>query len=379
MKFRSLANITRRHLGTICLCIITVILFAGLWPRTFDLRNQAALLPDGKGLHFSGRGIVYSPPLSVNQKAGSEAGSLSMEIALQSDREWRKYLPVIVALDDGMQCERLIVGQWQASLIIRIRRGTSCRHDRSREIGVRDILLPGKTRFIGISSGTGGTAVYADGQLKVVRKNLSLLNAGETFGGRLVLGTSADGNYSWTGTVSAFSLYNRSLTAEESLRHYEDWRDAADLPKHESLPAARYLFNEQAGQIVKDHSGQGKDLRIPEHFILLRHALLIPPWIDFHPSLSYAQDVAMNIVGFIPFGFFLSWYLSVRGVKRRNVLLAVVVLGAGTSLFIEVVQSYLPARASQLTDLITNTTGTAIGTYLWSRVSQYFPAAEDNG
>ena len=380
MKCKALSDITRRYLGTICLCIIVAILFAGLWPRTFDLRNQAALLPDGKGLRFSGRGIVYSPPLSVDRKAGAEPGSLSMEIALQSDREWRKYLPVIVALDDGMQCERLIVGQWRASLIIRIRRETSCRYDRSREIGVRDVLLPGKTRFIGISSDSEGTTVYADGQLKARRKNLSLLNAGETFGGRLVLGTSSDGKHSWTGTVSAFSLYNRSLTAEESLRHYEAWRNAERaLPENESLPAVRYLFNEQTGQIIKDHSGQGNDLLIPEHFTLLRHVLLIPPWIDFHPSLSYAQDVAINIVGFIPFGFFLSWYLSVRGVKRRNVLLFIMVLGSGTSLFIEVVQSYLPERSSQLIDVITNTSGTAIGIYLWSRFIHHPLPSQDNG
>ena len=380
MKFRATTNITRRHLGTICLCIIVAILFAGLWPRAFHFKNHAALMPDGKGLRFSGRGILYSRPLSVNRKAEFEPGSFSIEMAVQTDREWRRYLPVIVALDNGTQCERLIVGQWRASLIIRSRRGNSCRYDRSQEIGVRDLLLPGKTRFIGISSGPGGTAVYADGQLKVRRKDLSLLNPDETFSGSLVLGTSVDGKHSWTGTVSALSLYDRRLSPEESLRHYEDWRDSDKAsPENESLPIASYLFNEQAGRIVKDHSGQGNDLLIPERFTLLRRSLLIPPWTDFHPSLSYARDAAINLVGFIPFGFFLSWYLSERGMKRRNVLPAIMVLGAGTSLFIEFVQSYLPARTSQLSDLITNTAGTAIGIFLWSRFIHKLLQSEDNG
>ena len=380
MKFRAFTNITHRHLGIICLCIIVVILFAGLWPHNFDLKNQAALMPDGKGVRFSGRGILYSRPLSLNRKAESEPGSLSIEMAIQADREWLTYLPVIVALDDGRRCERLLVRQWRTSLVIRSRRGTSCRYDRSREIGVRNVLLPGKTRFIGITSDPRGTAVYADGQLTVWRKDLSLLNSAETLSGSLVLGTSADGKQSWTGTMSSFSLYDRKLSPEESLQHYEDWRDSGRaLPENDSLPIAGYLFNEQSGQIVKDHSGQGNDLLIPERFTLLRRSLLIPPWLDFHPSLSYAQDVAINIAGFIPFGFFISWYFSERGMKHRNVLLAVIVLGAGTSLFIEFVQSYLPARTSQLSDLITNTSGTAIGIYLWSRFIHHPLPSQDNG
>jgi hypothetical protein len=380
MKFRALAGSTRRHLGTISLCIIAVILIAGLWPRNFNFKNEAALLPDGNGIRFSGKGMAYSRPLPLNRNATFEPGSFSIEMAIQADREWRRYLPVIFALDGGTWCERLIVGQWRSSLIIRSRRESSCKYVRSREIGVRDLLLPGKTRFIGISSGAEGTAVYADGQLKVWRKDLSLLNPGETFNGSLIVGTSADGKLSWTGTMSSFSLYDRSLSPEESLQHYEDWRDSGRaLPEDDSSAVAAYLFDEQEGRIVKDHSGQGNDLLIPERFTPLRHSLLIPPWIDFHPSLSYAQDAAINITGFIPFGFFLSWYLSARGMKRRNVLLAVMVLGAGSSLFIEFVQSYLPARSSQLSDLITNTSGTAIGIFLWSRFIHHLLPSQDSG
>jgi len=368
MKLLLATSINRRHLGIICLFIIVAILAVGLWPHHFDFSNQAALMPNGKGLRFSGRGIVHSRTLSLNKRTESELGSISIEMALEADREWRSYLPVIVALDDGMPCERLLVKQWRTSLIIRSRRGTSCRYDRSREIGLRDVLLPGKTRFIGITSGSGGTTVYADGKPMAWRKDQSLLNSDETFTGTLILGSSSHGKNSWTGTISALSIYNRSLSAEESLRHYEAWRNADNpLSENNSLPIADYRFNEQTGWIVKDHSGQGNDLMIPLHFTSPRHSLLIPPWVDFQPTLSYAEDVVFNIVGFIPFGFFIAWYLSERGMKRRNTLLAVIGLGAGTSLFIEFVQSYLPARSSQLIDLITNISGTAIGIYLWNR------------
>ncbi len=380
MKLNALFRINRRQLGIICLCIIAVILFSGLWPHTLDLRNQAALLPDGKGLLLSGRGILYSPPLLLNGETAAEPGALSIEISLQPDREWRRSLPVILALDDGMQCARMTVGQWQSSLIIRSRRGTSCQYDRSREIGVRDVLLPGTSRFISISSGHDGTAVYADGQLKAWIKHISLLGTDEPLAGRLVLGNSAKGKHAWTGTISALSLYNRSLSPEESLHHYEAWRDFGNASSdNASLPIASYLFNEQAGQIVKDHSEQGNDLLIPERFAPLRRYLLTPPWIDFQPESKYFRDIAINVAGFIPFGFFVSWYFSAVGAKPKTILFAVIVLGAGTSLFIEIVQSYLPARTSQLSDLIANTSGTAVGLFLWSNVIRPLTPSEDKG
>jgi VanZ family protein len=368
MKLTNFTDINQRNLGLICLGIIIVILIAGLWPRNFRLDNQAALMPDGKGLRFFGRGIVYSKTLSVNREAGPEPGSLSIEIAVQGDKEWRYSLPIILAFDDGQICERLIIGQWQSSIIVRSRQWSSCQEEPSKEIEAEEVLLPGKSRFIGISSSREGTAVYVDGQLKVQRKNLSILNPDEIITGRLVLGNSAAGKYAWTGTVNGLSLYDKELSPEESLRHYEAWRDSSEFsPGNEPALFARYLFNEQNGPVVKDHSGLGNDLLIPTRFTPLKRLLLTPPWEDFKADLKNLIDIAINVVGFMPFGFFISWYLSERGLKRRNVLFYVILLGLGTSLFIECMQAYLPARTSQLSDVITNTSGTAIGIFLWSR------------
>ena len=368
LKNRQWLEINRNHLGIICLSIIAVILFAGLWPRDFQSGNDVALIPDGNGIRFSNRGILYTKPLPANRRAQSVQGALTIVMAVQSDEEAKRDIPVILAFADGLPCERLYMGQWKSNLIIRSRRTDSCRYDRSREIGVQDVLLKGTLRFIAISSSVRGTSVYVDGKLRSWRKGLSLLGPDEMLSGRLVLGNSADGKHPWTGTVSTLAAYDYSLSSEEVRQHYEAWRDSKTLStRANSLPIMYYRFDERAGSIAKDHSGLGNDLIIPDRFTPLQRRMLVQPWNDFRANRSYALDIAINILGFVPFGFYISWYLRERGISRLRVIIIVMALGTGTTLFIELLQAYLPARSSQLTDVLTNTCGTAVGIYLWSR------------
>lgn len=361
-------TINSKYLGAISLCVITVILFAGLWPRDFNTRNDVAFLPDGKGIHFSRRGIIYTKDMLAKRHAQSEPGSLSIEMAIQADMEWNNSVPVILAINDGQSCERFIIGQWKSSLIIRSIRTNSCRYDRLREIGLQDALLKGTSRFITITSGARGTAVYVDGKLKVWRKESSLLHSDDILSGQLVLGNSAVGKYPWTGTLYALAIYDQVLVSGEVVQHYKVWRDNGSLSTEIGpLPIAHYLFNERTGPIVRDHSGLGNDLVIPDNFTPLRRRMLAMPWEDFRANRRYAMDIAINILGFIPFGFFISWYLSKRGNARVCVVIIVLVLGIGTSLFIEIIQAYLPARSSQLMDVLSNSCGTVLGIYLWRR------------
>ncbi len=370
MKDLHLLEVNKRHLGTICLGVIVIILFAGLWPHELNFENQVALLKDGNGVHFSGRGILYSLPLSIRRPLhiNSTDKALTIEMAVQADKEWKSSLPFILAIDDGQPCERLIIGQWINHLIIKNRRKACFQSGDYAELDLDNSLIVGKLQFITITSGSEGTALYLNGSLVKKKTNLSLLRPGEMLSGRLVLGNSSAGNQSWAGTVSALALYDTTLSSEEVLRDYESWRDSRSIsPRKNDLPFVDYRFDELTGPVVKDHSGQGNDLLIPEHFSPPHHRMLTLPWDDFHVSGAYARDIAINILGFIPFGFYIAWYLSVRGVPGLRVIILVMLLGAGISLFIEVAQAYLPDRYSQLTDVITNTFGTAIGIYLWRR------------
>jgi glycopeptide antibiotics resistance protein len=114
-----------------------------------------------------------------------------------------------------------------------------------------------------------------------------------------------------------------------------------------------------------------------------------PDWREYK---SNWLDLAVNILGFVPFGALLfvqigKWVLGIgrtgfglpasgfgtkdglRDQKRENIdrirLAAIVFLtvlvGFGVSMAIELLQAYLPSRDSSLRDLVANTAGTLIG------------------
>jgi len=90
-------------------------------------------------------------------------------------------------------------------------------------------------------------------------------------------------------------------------------------------------------------------------------AYLIAPW----PRYVTAFDLAVNFLGYLPFGFLLALSL---GQPLRLGAPAVIVLGAvaggALSLALETVQGYLPARIASNVDLIANLSGAAGGAVL---------------
>ena len=125
---------------------------------------------------------------------------------------------------------------------------------------------------------------------------------------------------------------------------------------------ALYTFDERKGTIVHNHTGNNNQLTIPEAFTPLRHIVLSAPWRDLRWDRSSIQDVTMNIVGFIPFGFFCSAFLcKVKRGGKSAVYLNAAVIGLAFSLAIELLQVYIPTRYSQSMDVICNVMGTIIG------------------
>ena len=260
------------------------------------------------------------------------------------------------------------VGQWRSHLLL----GKGI-HGKAtyREMGIRDVLRKDERRFVTITSGVDGSRIYVDGILRESSPRFRLVSMNEKPSGKIVLGNSPTGSEYWTGNLLSLATYDRALTGKEISEHFH----GSNKPGKER-PVSLYLFDEHSGTLAHDSVGN-RHLVIPSRFEVLKKTILVPPWEDFQLNRSYLMDILTNILGFIPFGFFFSAYLRVRKPRSiYHVLFISLLIGGGLSLFIELIQVYLPTRSSQLTDVITNILGTVLGITLFysshRRFIQYF-------
>jgi len=361
-----LLSVRKNLLGIICLVITAVFFLAGLWPFNFSPENKVRWLQDQNGVQFYGQAIIYST-IPFFQSSNIPINSITIELWLQPERESYDYAARILSFYDQQRTENMTLTQWKSTFIAqgRIRNRYP---ERYPKVGVKDALLKGVKRFFTITSGQEGTKIYIDGKLTGNSPKFNLLSEIEGNIGQLILGNSSTGKQYWTGNLLGLAIYNRSLTEEEVLKSFENWeKNKKSLFQKEEGLISSYLFNEHSGTLAHDRVG-AHHLLIPSRFKVLKKTILVPPWEDFRFTRSYLMDILTNILGFIPFGFFLSAYLWMR--KPRSIfrlLLTTTVIAGCMSLSIELSQVYLPTRNSQIMDIITNIIGTSIGTTLFSK------------
>src|SRR5207248_262794 len=92
-----------------------------------------------------------------------------------------------------------------------------------------------------------------------------------------------------------------------------------------------------------------------------------------HPFRLHRIDTLLNILGFIPLGFFLCAYLEdAKHYSRRNGFVGAIIFGVLTSLAIELLQVFLPSRDSSLLDVVNNVLGTIAGAFFQLCVHDYW-------
>jgi hypothetical protein len=240
---------------------------------------------------------------------------------------------------------------------------------------VAEVFHKPRPVFITISSGEHGTVVYVDGV--AIEKTSRFRLSAKAFTGRLVIGDSPGQGDSWSGQLLGLAIYHRELTEPQVFRNFVTWKQSGrPAITGDQRNVALYLFDEHAGNAVRDKTGSGVDLYIPEKYVVQDQIFLEPFWKEFRMTGSYLSAVVKNIVGFIPFGFCFYAYLSTALSNKRAKLLTVA-LGTAVSLTIEVLQAYLPTRDSGTSDLFTNTLGAWIGAasydLLAPTVVRFFP------
>lgn len=357
------SKLQTKLLRTICACVLLGILVAGLWPFHAP-RNDVSWLSEGRGLLFGKHGsIMSSSPFKPHAAQGNN--SCSLEIWLKPSRIDSGGGGMILAF--YLPESRVVpfaLRQFRGGLVLgHMSRG---HFPEKAEIYVGDVFSGLKPAFVTITSSEAGTAVYVDGTL--VKSVPGFVVSNRNLQGEFVVGNAPTTSYSWSGGLKGLAIYNRELAVAEVSKGFEEWTKGGgqlDSAKSEST-VARYRFDEGNGSVVRNQIDSATDLLIPERFFVLRPEFLERPWDEFRPGWRYWKNVAVNVIGFVPLGFFFYAYLSeVRRVEHSAAV--TIALGFAVSLTIEVLQAFLPTRDSGMTDLITNTFGTAVGVLAFSQ------------
>jgi len=341
-------------LAAACVCILCGILTAGLWPF-FPPKNDVHWLDGENGLRFGDYGTILSSTPLVPHAAGSACAIevwLQPALTIDSNTILDIYTPDMPF--------RFRMRQSGDDLVLL----RNYRNDRTRSgaarVYVDHVFRQGSPVLITVSANAQGTSIYLNGQLaKFVQLGLTR----EDLHGRLIVGAAPESDDRWSGQLFGLGVYDETLSPEQVGQHYLWWTGGQSLAALEQDALSLYTLSERAGRVVHNQIRSGPDLEIPQRFLVVGQAFLMPPWDEFSPGWSYYKDLLINIVGFIPLGFVFCVYLS-HGHDGRAAAVTILI-GAATSLTIEVLQAYIPSRQSGMTDLITNTLGTVMGATLF--------------
>ena len=347
-------------LGLLCVALWIGLLIAGLWPFNFFPPNHVQWLPDKNGVHFDRYGEIWSPAEWVAPETASEG--FSLELWVGTPETYQAFVPFL-SIDSSLNSEKFMIEQFRSNLIVEGQfRDHRNRLQRER-IWLDDALRGGNPRFLTITSGPPGTAVYLEGAAQRPYPNLRLTPS--NLSGRLLIGHAVRGHHPWTGDLLGLAFYRKTLSAQEVSEHYQAWLESRTEQLAQDGAAAIYPFDEHTGMAVRNHAHTMPDLVLPEKFRILHRLLLEVP---ANPNRSDLADGVVNILGFIPFGVLVATYLQVAAnYSRGKSIVTAIILGGGTSLVIELLQTYLPTRDSSLPDLINNTVGSALGTLIPGR------------
>ena len=344
------------------IAVLVGILIFGLNPKGYKFSNEVHWIIDQPGIRFGRYGIAYSD--SFLESAGdnpSKPNGFSIELALRPASYQEKGTNFILVLHNGMDRSQLLIWQYH-SWIILMNGDDYDNKRRTRRIAVNiDSQVP-TTRFLSVTTGEEGTAVYLDGRFTVRKKDLILKipNGGNT---RLLIGNSVYGKQSWQGDVYGLAFYGYPLTAQIIKGHFDRWLQDKNFSFAEkNNPIALYFFNEKTGARARDHAGGNHHLEIPAKMRIFKEKILSSEWSGFKFNRSMNEDNILNLMGFIPFGFILAATLiKFGGTLEKHYFLITVLFCFTVSLIIEILQAWLPSRSSSMQDLILNTLGALIG------------------
>jgi VanZ family protein len=324
----------------------------GLWPFNFHARNNVTWIQTRDGLHFEKYGQAYTRNLwALNENAATPDLSFTIEVWVRPAETRHPQESAILSVYDQSNRHSLSIAQSGSDLILEGRFRTAS-GTQEHQLRLYDACRSAQPVFVTITSSEDGTRAYVNAKLQQPQPYPMFPIQ---YVGRLLLGHAPEGQNTWTGDILGLAVYDRVLANDEVAQDYRQW----SLHKTDLLAAGRalYIFDERVGDIARNRVGSAPDLYIDPKFRLLHATVLAVP----HPVRLHRIDTVLNILGFVPLGFLVCAYLQAVKQPIHKAVIGAIMVGVITSLGIELLQTYLPARDSSLLDLINNILGTATG------------------
>ena len=354
----------------LCICAFLAVLYFGLDPKGYDFSNHVSWVSDKPGIRFEKYGIAYTRLGSRTMDRIDRKKEFSIIMTLQPRQLDNNGSGHILTLHSGNDSNQLVIWQYFEHIIAMNDNDYAYRR-RTGRVSAPIPTSPAQEIYLSLTTGPGGTTLFFDGQ--VVSRNRSLRLEMPT-GARttLVLGNSVYGNGPWHGSVSGLALFDRELPPESISALYDAFlktRSFSGAGKED--PCILYLFNEKEGVAVRDSMGGAAALFIPSSVFPLEKRFLTRSLDESGFTGNLAQDAFVNLVGFIPLGFFFSVVLWRHGIKRGSLYAAyTAVFCFALSITIEVLQAWIPSRSSQFLDLALNTAGGLLGALLLRKAAR---------
>jgi hypothetical protein len=344
-----------RSVPIIWLCMFIAILFAGLKPFRFHPDNGARWIGDHNGIRFERpRGLAFSQE-RLSGLLGECREGCSIEMVVSPEQIANDDPSYILNDDEGGGGPSIAVMQVSADLVLQARfKSGGTEAVQMNRIGAANVFRTGRMTDIAITTAPLGTELYVNGRLTTSSPKALDVNG---FTHRVLLGASGSCNYPWFGELLGLAFYDRPLTSAEVRSNSVEWDEGR--PPHAQGATALYTFAERGGE--QAHGGSsGAILDVPAHLMLLHRVIL--KW-DMQLTREGTPDVVFNVIGLIPFGFVTVVLLCVRfNMSQARAFCFSIATAALLSLSIELIQAYIPGRASSSADLLMNTIGATIGT-----------------
>jgi VanZ family protein len=281
-----------------------------------EIKKNTASFHQSDGIQFNGLGIGYSLGSPKWLKSAIAESKFDIKLEFQTAKLDQKGPARILTISKDLHHRNLTIGQDGADLILRIRTLLSNQNGYP-PYRIKDVFIDKKWQRLHIS-------ITPD------KLNISLNN------------TVHVANFVPHNPISQWSP-NYQLALGNEFTNNRSWQG---IIRHVVI---------RSGKQQIDYAKK-ENLFFPEYLVLGNASYNLIPFSEDAKTFKPIVDWVINLLGFIPFGFFIMIFT-----KNRLTVFKAVSICALLSLSIEIGQLFLIRRSSEIEDIILNTIGGFLG------------------